>query len=441
MRSLFFLRVKPFKCELHWHRRRIGIKGVKDISNQHSLQKRPDESPLGYHKRLVYGKLVDKTLADFDYSELSGYVYGKDYSTDVARRMMYGSCRTLSLLEDQQVDDARNGADDIEDLLEELEVKRIDLMKEQQRFYDQRREYRKLVREDGRREHLDERLALAAENLGSLYKPIPERRKPALSHDGRDAVLVFADWHYGMTTYNIWNEYDTDIFRRRLRNVLDEAEERISINGVRDLHIVVLGDLIHGGIHTSARVASNELVCDQLMQASEYLARAIAELSEYANHTYVYCTYGNHARTIQNKKDNLHRDNMERIIPWWLRERMKDIDRVTIEPESDTEFIHFNVRGYGFCAAHGDLDSVKNSPRLLYSLFEKKYGETIDVILLGDKHHRESFEELGVMSVITSALCGSDEYANNHRLYSTPGQLMITVTDKGVDATYNLRCE
>ena len=417
--------------------------GVSDKRGDsiNDLAKRQNETDLSYHKRLVYGKLVDKTLSDYDYSELSKYVYDKEYSPDVARRMMYGSCRTLNLMDDQGITNAKTGGGEIEDLIEELEAKRVEFIKEQQRFFDQRREYKKLVKEDGRREHLDERLVAAAESLKEKFVPIRDKRKPSLSFPGRDAVIVFADWHYGMKAYNVWNEYDTDIFRSRLRAILDEAEERISINGVRDIYIVVLGDMIHGGIHTSARVASNELVCDQLMQVSEYLARAIAELSEYANHTYVYCTYGNHARTIQNKKDNIHRDNMERIIPWWLKERLKDYDSVTVMPESDTEFLHFNVRGRGFCAAHGDLNSVKNSPRLLYSLMEKKYGEHIEVVILGDKHHRESFEELGVTSIMTSALCGSDDYANDRRLYSTPGQLMITVCDDGVDAIYHLKCE
>lgn len=402
------------------------------------LNRRPDESDYAYHKRLIYGKLVDKTLANYDYAELAPYVYGKDYSTDVARRMMYGSCKTLAMADQEKVKSA--GAEGLEDLIVELDTKRTELEKERQRYYDQRREYKKLVREQGRQEHLDERLVKAAEDLANTFKPIGDRKRTALSPDGRDAILVFADWHYGMTTHNVWNDYNPTIFRQRLRTILDEAEERIHINGCQNLHIVVLGDLLHGGIHTSARVASNELVCDQLMHASEYLARAILELSEYVDKVYVHCTYGNHARTIQNKKDNLHRDNMERIIPWWLEQRLKEYDSIIISPESDTEFLYFNVRGHGICASHGDLDSVKNSPRLLSSLFEKKYRKPVEVVLLGDKHHRESFEELGVTSIITSALCGSDDYANDHRLYSTPGQLMVTVSKDGIDAVYNLKC-
>ena len=353
---------------------------------------------------------------------------------------MYGSCRTLGLMEEQQINSAKSEGE-VEELIAELEAKRVEFIKEQQKFFDQRREYKKLVKEDGRQEHLNERLVVAAESLRDNFIPIKFNDELNIDDSGVDAVLVFADWHYGMRAHNVWNEYDTDIFRLRLRNILDRAIDRILSNHIDILHVVILGDMIHGGIHTSARVAANELVCDQLMQASEYLARAIAELSEYVNEVCVHCTYGNHARTIQNKKDNLHRDNMERIIPWWLRERMKDYENVEISPESDTEFIRFKVNGHSFCAAHGDLDSVKKSPRLLYSLIEKKYGDKIDVVILGDKHHRESFEELGVTAIMTSSLCGTDDYANNKRLYSTPGQLMMTVDHDGIDAIYHLKCD
>ena len=45
------------------------------------LLRRPDESQFDYHKRLVYGKLVDKTLADYDYTEIGECVYGQTYAT------------------------------------------------------------------------------------------------------------------------------------------------------------------------------------------------------------------------------------------------------------------------------------------------------------------------------------------------------------------------
>ena len=67
------------------------------------ITKRENETNLDYHKRLVYGKLVDKTLSDMDYTELSELVYGQSYSSDVARRMLYGSRKTLELIDKERI--------------------------------------------------------------------------------------------------------------------------------------------------------------------------------------------------------------------------------------------------------------------------------------------------------------------------------------------------
>ncbi len=95
-----------------------------DMTEHTILTKRPGESELEYHRRLVYGKQLDKTLADYDYSELSEYVYGKPYSADITRRMMYGSCRTLQLLDEEAEHSVT--ADDI---LGEIEAKKLELKK------------------------------------------------------------------------------------------------------------------------------------------------------------------------------------------------------------------------------------------------------------------------------------------------------------------------
>lgn len=403
------------------------------------LERREGESPLAYHKRLVYGKLVDKTLSDVDYTELAPYVYGQEYSADVARRMLYGSRMTLQLM-DQEKENAFDGTG----MIDELKLQRLELAKERQRFFDQRREFNKLVAAEGRREHLEDRLVHAANELGNTVCNLflDDDEHPYESCGCNEAVLVFSDWHYGMKTSNVFNEYNTDVCKERVVNVVDKAIERIRLHKCRALHIVVLGDLFHGAIHTSARVTSEELACDQLMQVSEILAQAISKLSENVEHTYVYMTYGNHARTVQNKNDSIHRDNMERIIPWWLRQRLSANTRIQVEEESTDEFILLDVCGHGFCASHGDLDGVRTSPRMLATLFQKKYGIDIDYILLGDKHHAESFSELGVHAMLVDALCGTDDYANEHRLYSTPAQMLLIVNEEnGVDAEYRLKAE
>jgi len=397
----------------------------------------PNETELEHHKRLVEGKLVDKTLADVDYAELSEYVYGQPYSSESTRKMLYGSLRTLQMLDDEAVASVSDSS-----LLAELERKTLELQKERQRFSDQRREYNKLVAKDGRLEHLEDRLVDAAEHLSETIGPMFAGRDPLLMTDSdTEAVLVLCDWHYGMVADNIWNSYNTEICKERIAQIVAKAKQRLMSHRCSKLHVVMLGDACHGIIHTSARVASSELACDQLMQVSELLAQTIDALSSCVEETVVYCTYGNHGRSVAKKEDSIHRDNMERIIPWWLQQRFQGRQDVLIQPERDDEFIFLDVAGHGICASHGDLDSVKSSTRLLPMVFQKVHGVDIECVLLADKHHRESFEELGVDSMICGALCGADDYANGKRLYSTPEQLMLIVTEAdGVDAEYHLRC-
>ena len=404
------------------------------------LERKIGESDIAYHKRLVYGKLEDKTLSGVDYDELSRYLYGKQFSRDVARRLTYGSYRTLKIMDSQVANTPSK-----EELSFEIAEQTRELQKERQRYFDQRREYKKMLSEEGRREHLEAALAVAAgkldETVGRIFPDANVIDYLNSIESGTEAVLVFSDWHYGMVADNVFNKYNTKICAERVEHVVHQAVNRMLLHHCSKLHIVILGDVMHGAIHTSARVASEELAADQLMQVSEILAQAIEYLSQFVEHTLVYTTYGNHARTIQNKKDSIHRDNMERIVPWWLRQRLKGLDGITIVSEEENEFLFIEACGHQFVAAHGDMDSVKSSPRLLATLFQKKYGMDIEYVLLGDKHHRESFDEVGICAMICGSLCGTDDYANSKRLYSQPEQLLLIVTkDDGVDAEYRIKC-
>jgi len=389
---------------------------------------------------VIYGRLVTKELADKDYSELAELIYGRAYASDVARRMFYGSCKTLQLLDASKLSSISDS-----DVLDEIDQKTIELKKERRRLLDQRRELSKIVTSDARRERLYEVLAEAASNLnetiGRMYDADEYDTRLHIGSDS-EAVLVLSDWHYGMVTDNVFNKYNTQICKERVCKVISSTIDRLKLHKCRKLHIVVLGDLCHGAIRVSTRVASEEYVCDQIMQASEILAQSIECLSAYVDQTYVYMTYGNHARTTANKEDSVHRDNMERLVPWWLTQRLAKYENVIVSAEEDTEFLFVNACGYDFCASHGDNDSVRTSPRLLTTLFHKKYGKDVRYILLGDKHHRESFDELGVTAMLCGSLCGTDDYANTKRLYSTPSQMLLIVNREcGVDAEYRINCE
>lgn len=305
---------------------------------------------------------------------------------------------------------------------EQFKIQRDELTKLKKQFYDQRREYNKLLTDEARSNHLELEIIKCAKKINELN---PLRFDQSIDLNENEAVVCFSDWHYGMTTDNIWNKYNTDICKKRLESVVSKMSYYLKKEKPKKIHILLLGDFAHGGIHTSARVASEELVCDQLITVSEMIAQAIDKLSDYSNQTIVYSTYGNHMRTIQNKKESIHGDNMEKIIPWWLKTRFYDRADVNVVKSDLKEFIHFMACGNSICAVHGDLDNAKNLGIVANTIFSKTIGKTIDYVISADKHHNESFEEFGIDSIIVGSLCGSDDYANNKRLYSKPSQSLI----------------
>ena len=320
----------------------------------------------------------------------------------------------------------------------DIQAQICELYKAKKQLSDQRREYNKMLTKDARAEHLMEKLIEAANSVP--LKNYSDMFTLNTNATTKEAILLLSDWHYGQISNNIWNKYNVDTCINRVSKLFEKVNHALKEHGVAKIHIVLLGDLINGSIHTTCRVASEENTCEQLMHVSELLAHFINDMSKFISEVNVYSTYGNHARTIQNKTDSIHSDNMERVIPWWLKQRLKDNARINIIDSEYYEFIYLNVCGFNVACTHGDLDNFRDIGVNINSLFSKRYGKTIDYTFSGDKHHLEAFEQFGVESALVGSLCGTDEYANNKRLYSNPMQtLCIFTPDDGKLCTYNIK--
>lgn len=322
--------------------------------------------------------------------------------------------------------------------LKELKEQQDTIIKEKRKLYDQRREYNKLLISDARAEHLSDELVSVANKIRE-ERPLEFSNEFHKINPHKEALLAFSDWHYGMVTDNIWNKYNVAICKERICKVVSYAEEYIRNNNISRLHLVMLGDAAHGAIHTSCRVKSEEETCDQLMHVAEIISEVVNRLSESVNEVIVYSCYGNHMRTIQNKTESVHSDNMEKIIPWWMKERLKDNSKVKIIESEYREFTRIDILGSRICCVHGDLDNFRDLGVTVNTIFSKIYGETIDYTVSGDKHHLEEFERFGIESILVRSLCGSDDYASEKRLYSKAGQTLMIFNDVyGREATYHI---
>ena len=379
-------------------------------------------------------------ISDLDWSEICDK-YNLDFNPDTIRK---GSQPPLVgsafVSEYYKWKESQRDSDTKEDsYFKELQIQKDAIYKEKRKSYDQRREYNKLLISDARAEHLCEELVKSANKLNE-EKPLVFKEKWFKPNIHKEAVLCWADWHYGMITDNIWNTYNTEICRERVKTLIEITKEFLELNQIDVLTILTLGDAAHGSIHTGCRVQSEEDTCNQLMHVSELMAEAINELSSVVNHIDVYSCYGNHMRTIQNKNDSIHSDNMEKIIPWWLKQRLQNNTKVEIIESEYKEFTRVNILGSHICAVHGDLEKdFKKIGVTINTIFSKKFGETIDYTISADKHHIEEFEQLGIKSVLVPCLCGTDDHANNGRLYSDAGQTLMIFNDVyGRESTYHI---
>ena len=389
------------------------------------VNRRPEENEYQYTWRL--GQAKDSGQLDMDWNDISDIINKEfrnddsEYRTEAAYRKPYQQAKKYF----------ENGV--FNNLSEDNAV-----YKEKRQLYDQRREYNKLLTSDARAEHLNEELIHIAENLNKEY-PLVQLDEYKKVNTKKEALLALSDWHYGMVTDNIWNTYNTDVCKKRVAKLASKVIEYLELNKIDMLHIALLGDAAHGGCHVSCRVKSEEDVCDQIMHVSEIMAELIDKLSGYVNHVTVYSCYGNHLRTIQNKQDSVDSDNIEKLIPWWLKQRLKENSKVDIVESEYKEFTRINVCGYHICCVHGNLDNFRNLGATVNTIFSRKFGETIDYTISGDKHHLEEFEQFDIESILIRSLCGTDDYANGKRLYSKPGQtLMIFNLEEGRESTYHI---
>lgn len=325
-----------------------------------------------------------------------------------------------------------------DEYLKKIREEKDELYKAKKQFQDQRREYNKILAMDARSDHLTEELIKAANRLNS-EKQLGMDNVSFYMNSENDAVLCLTDWHYGMMTDNIWNKFDVATCVERVNMLCAKCKEYLSLHNVNRLHVLLLGDFISGAIHSTVRVASEEDCCDQLIHVTELIAEFIDEVSTKVNEVHVYSTYGNHARTVQKKDDSIHSDNMEKVIPWWLNQRFINSKKVFIQSNDFYEFIYLNVLGHDIIGVHGDLDRFEKIGMDMHTLFHKQYGFDVEYTFSGDKHHLDSNDPYGIENVLVRSLCGTDNYANNNRLYSKAGQtLCIFNQEDGKVCTYNI---
>lgn len=391
------------------------------------IERRSDESQLQYHKRIVYGKLVDKTLADIDYSELSELAYGQSYSSDVARRMFYGSRRTLQLIDDETTSGDANST-----LLSELDEKMIELKKERQKFFDSRNAFNKVIRERSRQEELNEILANSIKN-GNLPKLNYE---PAIIEPSSNDVLVsLNDIHYGIDVHNAWNTYNPEICKQMMRRYLDKIIAIAKTHHSENCIVYNCGDSVSGNIHLTIQIANKENVIEQIKGVSELIAEFLASLSSHFNTVRYISVAGNHSR-LSSKDDSPYDERMDDLIEWYLDARLQGFENITIDTYSRVDATMFitNIRGKTYLGVHGDFDGSPTKIAALQAMAQ----QPLYAVLSGHKHHNMCDEVQGIKTIMAGSFLGMDDFCIQKRLVGKPEQVVCVCDDTGIVCHYDI---
>lgn len=341
---------------------------------------------------------------------------------------MYGMKAVIDAIERDSVNKTTDSTS-----ISELESKRIELMKERQKFFDQRVALNKLIRERSRQEELNE-ILLEAVSSGSLPRLNYEPNTSICSDN--DLLVSLNDIHYGANIHNYWNVYNSEICKDMMCKYLDRVISIASTHSSENCYVWANGDEISGNIHHSIAVTNKENVIEQIKGVSELISEFIAELSKhFSNVTYISVA-GNHSRINPQKDLSLTSERLDDLIEWYLAARLQNFKNVTIGggDKIDGTMYVINIRGKSYCGIHGDFDGNASKVQTLQTMVQKP----LYAVLSGHMHHNKIDEVQGVKTIMAGSFQGMDDFCVQKRIYGKPEQLVCVCDDAGIRCTYDV---
>ena len=314
---------------------------------------------------------------------------------------------------------------------------------EQQKVRDWYNAYRRDIREEVRVENLKDEIRRAADKFSKI--PLSEYvRKPYVVDDKyegeTEAVLLLSDLHIGVDCDNCYNTYNMTVAAKRLGKLAFNVIKYCHRNHVKTLHVLNLGDMIQGLIHTNARIEQQMDVSEQIMIAGEILSNFLGKIKEAAPNITYRSVYDNHSRAVADKNQHIEKEQFSRLIDWFIEERLKDSGIYFVNDNIDGGVGKFKLsNGKTIVFAHGHQDSINSS----WQNFIGMTREWIDYIMLAHYHNSKEKSYNGSTVFVNGSVCGTESYAFGRRLFSDPVQKLIIFnwTNTYSDININLKEE
>ncbi|RHP24361.1 hypothetical protein DWZ63_10420 [Clostridium sp. AF34-13] len=310
----------------------------------------------------------------------------------------------------------------------------IKMRKEKIKLSDARVEYNRLIRQEARKEsYADMVKRIICENVEPMNIPVHY----TLFNSSTDLLVHLTDIHTGIEIHNWKNDFDEDILKQRIEKFTSDILDIRGMHQSENCYLVI-GEILSGIIHNNLRLQNNMDLMEQFKYVSELISAMLTRLANHFNHIYVYTTPGNHSRISPKKEDGLDGENMDVLLPFYLKARMQNFENITIGNNNiEPEIAMFNIRGNNVFAAHGHKDSPSNVVQNFTMMFNVKP----DIVLLGHRHTNAMETVYDTKVIQSGCVSGSDQFATSIRKVNRPEQTVSVIADKGLICLYDIQLD
>ena len=256
-------------------------------------------------------------------------------------------------------------------------------------------------------------------------------------------IVILSDLHTGQTFNSPFGQYNTDILKNRLTQLLNKTIAIGRRHNSVMANVVLLGDQISGNIHSTIQVSNRENVIEQIKIASEVITWFCVELSKVFGYVNIYECAGNHSRLISNKDMAVHDERLDNLITWIIKQMTSHIDNIKVHNDDDTKIDSgismFELYGKEYVAVHGDYDALNKTSVGNLSMM---LGKIPYAIMNGHNHYPMNTDINGVKIVQGGSMAGSgDDYTIEKRLSGKPNQTVLVCDEYGIDCIYNVELQ
>lgn len=324
--------------------------------------------------------------------------------------------------------------DDNDEYLQKLRFEKQELQKERQKTSDERIELKRQIRQEARKESF---VDLVKNIICEDVSPIELLVKNTSFNSDTDLLCHLTDIHTGIEINNWKNIFNEDVLKQRIEKYTFDILNIRKTHNSQDCYLVI-GEVVSGLIHNNLRLQNNMDLMEQFKYISELISVMLIKLSDCFNHIYVYTTQGNHSRIVAKKEDALDGENMDVLLPFYLKARLQNVENIDIcDNKIESEIAMFNIRGNHVFSSHGHKDKPSN----VVQNFTMMFGIKPDIVLLGHRHTNGLTTVYDTKVIESGCVSGTDQYAVSIRKANRPEQTVSVIDENGLVCLYDIQLD